>query len=619
MSENKNSSHEHGMKKYFFRASAEDFGKIPGSPIAYWISEPLRNAFLTGKPLGSISEPRTGLQTGENEKFVRYWYEVSHCRSCFESGVDKAIFKWFPYNKGGDFRKWYGNADFVLNWEGDGRDIKQDKLDKLAKGLCLPSNSKPKNQQYYFRECASWTKISSSRISLRYFPDSFIFDIAGCAVFSDSQKKILSLIGFLNTNISIDIFRIISPTLNYQPGDVSNIPIVDSVFKVDTTHIERLISYAKSDWDSYETSWDFNSIQLLHSKHKQITLKASYHTLRAHWREMTMEMQLLEEENNRIFIEAYGLQEELTPEVPLNEITLTCNPHYRFGSVASDQGLVAREEELEARLLTETMKELVSYAVGCMFGRYSLDMPGLVLANQGETVEEYRRKLADHHNQLTPNPSPLTPESVEISFPPDADNVIPMLDSEWFNDDITERFQRFLRVAFGEAHYEENLQFVEQGLNLKGKRNYSIRDYFLGEFYTDHVRRYKKRPIYWLFSSPKGSFNALIYMHRYRPDTVSVVLRYLRDFRKKLADEKDRQASASINPAVSQGDRTRALKETDRLNKVLAELDDYERDVIYPLATQQIEIDLDDGVKVNYLKFGAALKKIVGLEAKDED
>jgi hypothetical protein len=594
MSENQSRSRELGMEKYFFRASAEDFWKIPGSPIAYWISEPLRNAFLMGKPLGGISEPRTGLQTGENEKFVRYWYEVSHCRSCFDSGVDKTIFKWFPYNKGGDFRKWYGNADFVLNWEGDGRDIKQDKLEKLEKGLCLPSNSKPKNQQYYFRECASWTKISSSRISLRYFPDSFIFDIAGCAVFSDSKKKLLALIGFLNTNISIEIFRIISPTLNYQPGDVYNIPIFDSVFNENTNNIERLISYAKSDWNSYETSWDFASLQLLHPDHRQPTLKASYQNLRTHWREMTIEMKRLEEENNRIFIEAYGLQDELTPEVPLKEITLTCNPHYRYSGDKT-------EEELEAMLLADTMRELVSYAVGCMLGRYSLDKPGLILANQGETLADYLAQV--------PQPS----------FPADDDNVIPVLDGDWFPDDITLRFRQFLRVAFGDAHYEDNLAFIEQALNVKGKRNYGLHDYFLGEFYADHVKRYKKRPIYWLFSSPKGSFNALIYMHRYRPDTVSVVLKYLRDYREKLSTEKERHAAVSINPASSQGEKTKALKEVDRLAKVLTELEDYERDTLYPLATEQVQIDLDDGVKVNYLKFGAALKKIVGLDAKEED
>lgn len=348
------------------------------------------------------------------------------------------------------------------------------------------------------------------------------------------------------------------------------------------------------DWDSYETSWDFTNLPLLHAENQQPTLKASYQSLRSHWRDAALEMQRLEEENNRVFIDAYGLQDELKPDVPLNEITLTCNPHYRYGGDKT-------EEELEILLLADTLRELVSYAVGCMFGRYSLDKPGLILANQGETLADYLAQV--------PQPS----------FPSDDDNVIPLLDGDWFPDDITLRFRQFLRVAFGDTHYEDNLAFIEQALNVKGKRNYGLRDFFLGEFYADHVKRYKKRPIYWLFSSPKGSFNALIYMHRYRPDTVSVVLKYLRDYREKLATEKERQAAVSINPASSQGEKTKALKEVDRLAKVLTELEDYERDTLYPLATEQVQIDLDDGVKVNYLKFGPALKKIAGLEAKDED
>jgi type II restriction/modification system DNA methylase subunit YeeA len=299
-------------------------------------------------------------------------------------------------------------------------------------------------------------------------------------------------------------------------------------------------------------------------------------------------MQRLEEENNRIFIEAYGLQDELTPEVPLNEITLTCNPHYRYGGNKT-------EAELEALLLADTMKEFISYAVGCMFGRYSLDKPGLILANQGETIEDYRQKV--------PN----------SSFPADEDNVIPMLDGDWFPDDIAERFRKFLRVTFGEEHYDENLKFLE---NAIGK---DIRKYFLRDFYTDHVKRYKKRPIYWLFSSPKGSFNALIYMHRYRPDTVSVVLNdYLREFRTKLTAHKNHLEQVSISESATASERTKALKEIEKLNKTIEELADYEREVIYPLATEQVAIDLDDGVKVNYGKFGNALKKIPGLDAKED-
>ena len=305
-------------------------------------------------------------------------------------------------------------------------------------------------------------------------------------------------------------------------------------------------------------------------------------------------MQRLEEENNRIFIDAYGLQDELTPEVPLREITLTCNPHYRYGGRKS-------EDELEALLLADTMRELVSYAVGCMFGRYALDRPGLILANQGETIGDYLK--------LVPEPR----------FPADADNVIPMLDGDWFAGDIVERFRKFLRTAFGEEHYEENLRFVEQSLNVKGKRSYGIRDYFLGEFYADHVKRYKKRPIYWLFSSPRGSFNALIYMHRYRPDTVSVVLNgYLREFRAKLAARKSHLEAMSISARASQGEKTKALIEIGDVNKVLSELEGYEHDVVYPLAAERVEIDLDDGVKVNYPKFGSALKKIPGLDAAED-
>ena len=280
--------------------------------------------------------------------------------------------------------------------------------------------------------------------------------------------------------------------------------------------------------------------------------------------------------------------------MPLGEITLTCNPHYRYGGDRS-------EDELEALLLADTLRELVSYAVGCMFGRYSLDKPGLILANQGESIEDYLKQIS------------------EPSFPADDDNVIPMLDGDWFADDITERFKRFLRIAFGKERYEENLAFIEQALNIKGKRNYGIRDYFLSEFYNDHVKCYKKRPIYWLFSSPRGSFNALIYMHRYRPDTVSVVLNnYLREFRTKLASRKNHLEAVSISGSSSQGEKTKALKESEKISKMIAEMEEYEREVLYPLATEQVEIDLDDGVRANYPKFGTALKKIQGLDAKED-
>jgi type II restriction/modification system DNA methylase subunit YeeA len=292
-------------------------------------------------------------------------------------------------------------------------------------------------------------------------------------------------------------------------------------------------------------------------------------------------IQNIEQENNRIFIEAYGLQDELTPEVPLEEITLTCNPHYRYKGNYTD-------EEREARLLEDTIKEFLSYAVGCMFGRYSLDKPGLILANQGETLQDYLRIIG-----------------TKPTFTPTETNVIPILDGDWFADDITARFKQFLKITFGEPNYEENLRFIEDAL---GK---DLRKYFLKDFFKDHVQTYKKRPIYWLFSSPKGSFNALIYMHRYQPNTVSVVLnQYLREFREKLNAQRRYQDSLSISPSSSQREKTAALKELESLSKILAELKTYEDEVLFPLAGEQIEIDLDDGVVVNYAKFGEALRKI---------
>jgi type II restriction/modification system DNA methylase subunit YeeA len=330
------------------------------------------------------------------------------------------------------------------------------------------------------------------------------------------------------------------------------------------------------------------TLPLLSVDHRAATLAGTYTRLRDHWQSMADEMRLREQENNRIFIDAYGLQDGLTPEVPIEEVTLTCNPAYRYGGKKS-------AAELEELLRADTMREFVSYAVGCVFGRYSLDEPGLILANRGEGFEDYLKRVP------------------EPSFLPELDNVIPVLDGDWFADDIADRFRQFLRMTFGERHFAENLAFIETALGR------DIRRYFLRDFYEDHVRRYRKRPIYWMFSSPKGSFNALIYMHRYRPDTVGVVLiGYLREYRGKLAAHRAQLETISIGTDASQAEKTRSLKEIERLGIVIEELDTYERDVLYPLATQRIEINLDDGVKVNYAKFGNALRPIKGLSDADD-
>lgn len=568
-----------------YTISQNSFMGIPGSPVVYWFNDPELSIFDSNKSLDAFYDVRQGIATADNGRFLRLWHELPITNIGFgmksRDEAKQSGRRWFPYNKGGSFRKWYGNQDNVIDWKNDGEELFANRPTSV-----LRSPGK------YFCPSASWSKVTIGGFSLRYFPEGFLFDVAGCSIFTKGAMPLYAALGALNSPVMTTLYRALMPTVNYEVGQVSKFPFTDKIVESET--VRSLVEQSKADWDAYEIPWDFTGMPLLNPDCRQPSLEAAYQRLRAHWREMAMETQRLERENNRAFINAYGLENELPPDVPLNEVTLTCNPHYRYGNDKS-------EDELERLLLADTMRELVSYAVGCMFGRYSLDRPGLILANQGETIEDYRK---------------LVPES---RFPADADNVIPMLDGDWFTDDITEHFRKFLRVAFGDAQYEENLRFVEQALNTRGKRNYGIRDYFLGEFYADHVKCYKKRPIYWLFSSPKGSFNALIYMHRYRPDTVSVVLNdYLREFRTKLASHKNRLEAISISAGSSQGEKTSALKEIEKIVKMIAETEEYEREILYPLATKQVEIDLNDGVRANYPKLGAALKKIVGLETKED-
>lgn len=566
-------------------ASLLDFDTIPGNPFAYWLNDSVIDIFSKSSLLGQVAHVKTGMTTADNNRFLRLWYEVSFLKVSLNSANSQEALdskkKWFPYNKGGGFRRWYGLNENLINWEFDGKEIKEN----------VDSNDKPRAsvraEEFYFKPAITYSAVTSGSFSSRVSNPGFLFDSGGSSVFCDSNDKLNLLGGIMGSKIPQFFLSAYNETINYQPGDISRIPvpeIQDNSSLAGT--LNKLIFIAKKDWDSYETSWDFTTLPLLEDSYRKPTLEDTYKQLRSHWQQMTDEMQKLEEENNRIFIDAYGLQDELTPDVPIKEITLTCNPHYRYGGDRTDA-------ELEELLLADTMREFISYAVGCMFGRYSLDKPGLILANQGDDIDDY-------HAQI---PSP--------TFAPDKDNVLPILDGNWFTDDIVDNFRRFVKVTFGEDHYDDNIQFIEMALGKNGKPK-DIRDYFLKDFYNDHIRRYKKRPIYWMFSS--GSFNALIYMHRYRPDTVSVVLNsYLREFRTKLDAQKSRLEAISISSNSSQSEKTKAEKEIYKIEKTLMEIDAYERDTLYPLATKQVEIDLDDGVKQNYPKLGDALKKVTGL------
>ena len=572
--------------KWFFRSATTDFKKIPGTPIAYWITDNVRNAFSKFKKFSQIATAKQGLATGNNLKFLRQWNEVNFQNIIFNLTSNKEAIKhkakWIPYNKGGEYRKWYGCNDHVVLWVDGGKEIKNYK-DENGKEL-----SRFRAANYYFKEAITWGLITSSKFSARYRETGYVFDITGMSVFGD---ELFFILGLLNSNSTQLFLSLLNPTLAYQIGDIRRVPLphIEASMKVNQI-VKECVRLQKASWDSYETSWGFSNSPLLSIGTRIGNLSETYQKVRRLWIQDTSLLKQLEEENNSLFIEAYGLQDELMPEVSLSEITLTFNPHYRYKSSKTIQ-------DKETQQLADTMKEFISYAVGCMFGRYSLDKPGLILANQGEGIEDFRLQIEDFGVAWE-----------KVQFSPDPDNVIPILEEGWFNDDIAERFKKFLRVTFGDEQYEENLAFIEKAIGR------DIRSYFLKDFYDEHVQMYKKRPIYWLFSSPNGSFNALIYMHRYRPDTVAVVLNdYLREYVRKLNAHKSHLEQVSLRLGGSQAEKTKATKEINALNKILAELKMYEDEVLYPLATRQIQIDLDDGVIVNYNKFGKALKSVKGL------
>ncbi|MDF1607715.1 BREX-1 system adenine-specific DNA-methyltransferase PglX [Hoeflea sp. YIM 152468] len=565
------------ISENLFRVQDELFKLVPGQAIAYWLSPEILKLFNNEK-LGEKFDAKEGVGTRNDEVFMRLQWEVSR------SNVGRHA-RWIQSDKAGDARRWYMGFNFLMDWEDDGFSIKNYRNEDGS------LRSRPQNTQFLFRSGVTWAKVSAGAHAFRWRPEGYGFNDAAPTLFGEEAFYVL---GQLNSVVMKPLLAATGNTINISTGTLGSLPILDQSFldELLQRNSKNLVNCARSDWDAYETSWDFTTLPLLSPAHRAGTLEATYARLRAHWQGMTDEMQRLEEENNRIFIDAYGLQDELTPEVPIEEITLTCNPAYRYGVKGS-------EADREARLRADTMAEFLSYAVGCMFGRYSLDASGLILANQGETLEDYLARIQVGDSGPT--------------FMPDEDNVIPVLDGDWFPDDITDRFRLFLATTFGAEKLQENLRFIEEAL---GK---DVRKYFTRDFYNDHVRRYKKRPIYWMFSSPKGSFNALIYMHRYRPDTVSVVLNdYLREFITKLETERARLEQLADDASASQSQRTKALKDVTGIIKQIDELTEWEREVLFPLAQKQLEIDLDDGVKANYPLFGDALKPIKGLEAKDE-
>lgn len=556
-----------------------DLSKVPGKPVAYWLSPASRSLFAEHQPLGEALHITGGMTTGDNERFLRRWFEVSQARAYHTAdSASTAVAsgrRWFPYNKGGGARNWFGNRDFYVNWERDGHEI-------LSTGRATP-----RSRARYFQESLTYSATGSTSLSIRYSDAGFIFDAKGSSRFSDSGG-LLSGLGYLASSTASHLLRALNPTIEFQTGDLSrlpNLPVGDEMI------VKALIDLTREDEAQQETCWDFEVSPLMRrgpGPLSRIETDLFDESVR-----VSEEFRRLAVMNNEAVAAAAGLTGEVDTSVPIGQVTLDMNPVYRFGEGKTDTMY---------RALTRcaVIEDLVFYAVGCMFGRYSLDTPGMILADQGTTVQDF----------LATVPTP--------TFMPDADNVLPIVDGDWFEDDIVARFRQFLRVAFGERHFEENLRFVEESLGVKALREYFITRAGRSKFYDDHVQRYKKRPIYWLFSSPRGSFNALIYMHRYTPSTVSTVLNeYLREFESKLEANLQHQERLAAGDGTPR-EKAAALKEAERLRKVLVELSEYEHDVLYPLASQQVAIDLDDGVKANYPKFYPALKKIAGLEATDD-
>ena len=552
---------EHGVPKQFpvqnerlKTAKPDDFKKIPGSPVAYWLSDNIKRAFETGYPLGNISSPRKGNSTSNNDKFLRYWPEVKITNFGIRQPEYNSSYRWYPYNKGGGFLKWYGHNNYLIDWQEQGKAIREIPTAVIA------------NEQYFFKPGLTWGTVTSANFSIRWFEDGYIFDNGGCCIF-DSGDLRSYLLALLNSKILPKILGAISPTLNFQSGDISKFPVImnKDILDVINQSSLNLLSIGRINWDSYEISWDFSESPIIRTN--QPTLEQAFNTWQQQNANAVAEMKRLEEENNKLFIEAYGLQDELTPDVPDEQITLT---------------RADREKDSQ---------RLVSYALGCMMGRYSLDEPGLIYAHAGNQDFDASRYQ---------------------KFPADADGIIPLTEMHWFEDDATHRIQEFLTAVWGKDTLDTNMQWLAESLDKKANETAedTIRRYLASKFYKDHMQTYKKRPIYWLFSSGKqGAFQALVYLHRYNESTLARMrTEYVMPLISKMAAMVN-SLQSEIENSDSAAEIKRKEKELQNLHKQQAELSSFEEKLRH-YADQRISLDLDDGVKVNYGKFGDLLAEV---------
>lgn len=568
----------HGYGKYFVRQ--EQYAKIPGETIAYWVSENFIKAF-DAKTVADFGFAGIGMRTGDNNRFLRLWYEVAKtniligCKSAQEQIESKT--RWIPYNKGGEFRRWYGNNDYVVNWFNNGEEIKENTR-KVYPQLGDDLGWKISNEQYYYKKGITWSGVTISKCSFRVYDNGFIFDSGANGLFLYDESNRYYVAACLNNAITQYIMEVINPTVNNGAGTIRKIPIIiDNIIKPIVDKISRdNIMLSNNDWDAYETSWDFHH----HPFIRPVTrLADSYATWKEVCEQRFLQLKANEEELNRIFIDIYGLKDELTPDVADKDVTV----HRVFDT--KDDVPESMQGSNYVRTKRDEILSLISYAVGCMFGRYSLDVEGLAYAGGEWDASKYSTII------------------------PDKDNIIPICDDDYFDDDITGRFVKWVEAVYGSDTLEENLKFIADALGGKGTPREVIRSYFLNDFYAGHCKTYQKRPIYWLFDSgKKNGFKALIYMHRYQSDLLARMRTdYVHEQQERYRTQLTHLADALEHASGSE--RVKLTKQQKKLQDQSLEIQKYE-EKIHHLADQNLSIDLDDGVKHNYALFADVLAKI---------
>ena len=557
------------------------------------LSDRLLEAFR--HPLGEVAPAKQGLATADNERFLRQWFEVSADRSYMQArdreDAQASGARWFPHNKGGEYRKWWGNQDYVVNWEDDGREIQSLVDPKTGK-----QRSRPQNNDCYFRPCVSWSNVSSGEPSFRLYEASSIFSHVGQAAFPVDSGR-LKVLSYANSQVVTTVLDAIAPGTHFEVGQVKNLPWIEPE-SFDSTGVERLIDIFRADWDARETSWDFTRPPYLRGGHS--LLQDAFDDWYRRSCESADEAQRLETENNRYWADVYGLADEVEVDVPLSRVSLTYNPRFAF---APTKGTPERSEE-EYRWLhyQRSARELISWAIGVTMGRYSVDVPGLVLADQASSLDDFRARVAEPRLQ------------------PDDDGIIPVTGGA-FDDDASRRVKAVLRVVFGVSDLGDNIEFLTRCLAVKSGSTtaefvppvipadpeQALEDYMAKSFAADHQKDYSGRPVYWSLESPKGTFRALIYLHRYTPDTVGQVLtKYAAPFVDRLKAESEaigrERDAVKGNDRKSDRERARIDKKRAEIDATIAEVQGYIDSVLQPLAQRRIHLDLDDGVRINRLK-----------------